>query len=105
MDRYSDIYDRQHAETAVSYAYLRHRAVSLGAHHQYIHQNQRERHSESLLATEALVADEVDRKRRNTHEIEEQRKKQQLDFAPVEDYLEQQWQNGVKSMVDVGLER
>lgn len=110
MARYADFgddlsinYTRMY--TTLSYLVLRERSSSLLASNEVQLRQSQQAHLADLLGIEAQYADEVERKRHMVDEINETRKKRQVDFQPVEEYLLQRWQDGVRSMVDLGIER
>jgi hypothetical protein len=50
-------------------------------------------------------SDNLNQKRRLVDQVNMVRKKRQLvDFKPVNDYLNERWRDGIKSVVDLGIE-
>lgn len=48
----------------------------------------------------------VEKKRKQINDVNVLRKKRQtVDFQPVNDYLNNRWKDGIKSVVDLGIER
>lgn len=97
--RYTDMY------TSLSYLILRERSSSIMAQNApHLRQAQRT-HLASLSELDRVYQDETSRKREMVEEINEDRKRRQADFEPVAAYLEQRWLDGIRSMVDLGIER
>lgn len=63
-----------------------------------------ERHLNYLDNMEAGLSQSLDKKRKQLDDTNLQRKKQQTDFKPVNDYLQEKWKQEVKSMVDINIE-
>lgn len=63
-----------------------------------------EQHLNYLDNMEAGLSHSLDKKRKQIDDTNFQRKKQQTDFKPVNDYLQEKWKQEVKSMVDINIE-
>lgn len=60
---------------------------------------------EDLNSMHQHMTENVDKKRKQVNEINSLRKKRQtVDFKPVNDYLANRWKDGIKSVVDLGIE-
>lgn len=109
MDRYSDFGAEEdgntHMYTALSYAMLRERSTSLMAQNAPHIQHAQRTHLAYLSELENVYQEEAARKRLRVDEINEERKRRQLEFEPVGSYLEQKWQDGIRLMVDLGIQR
>lgn len=97
--RFNDMY------TSLSYSTLRERSSSLMAQNAPHLRHTQRVHLASLSGLDRVYQEEVDRKRQRVDDINEERKRRQLEFEPVSGYLEQRWQDGIRSMVDLGIER
>lgn len=110
MDRYAEFGhgDEVHYSemyTALSYSMLRERNSLLTAQNaRQLRENQRA-HLASLSELDRVYQEDADRKRQRVDEANEERKRRQLDFEPVNGYLEQRWHDGIRSMVDLGIQR
>lgn len=97
--RYSEMY------TALSYSMLRERSSLLMAQNApQLRENQRA-HLASLSELDKVYQEEANLKRQRVDEINEERKRRQVEFEPVNGYLEQRWHDGIRSMVDLGIQR
>lgn len=111
MSRYSEFdndegdihYDRIY--TTLSYSILQSRNLAL---HEQNHQqisNLQNSHIEAVSAITEQSNERLHEKRQRIDDINIIRKKRQLvDFKPVNDYLNDRWKDGIKSVVDLGME-
>lgn len=109
MDRYTDFegengVDYNRVYTTLSYSIMRERSASLMSQNQQQLENMQRAHSSSLSELDNVYLAEVGRKRLRVDEINEIRKKRQLEFEPMNRYLEQRFDEGVNSMIDLGIE-
>lgn len=91
--------------TSLAYSVLRERNASLALQNEESISSIRNAHLESLLKMELLYRDQLTKKRQRVEEINMERKRRQLDFMPTNELQEQTWQEGVNSMVDMGLHK
>lgn len=110
MERYTDFgaaddvsYTQMY--TALSYSMLRERSTSLMAQNASHLQHNQRAHLASLSELDKVYEQEAARKRLRVDETNEDRKRRQLEFEPVGSYLEQRWQDGIRLMVDLGIQR
>lgn len=62
-------------------------------------------YEEEIRALESQLSGSLERKRKQVEEINILRKKRQVnDFEPVNNYLMERWKDGIKSVVDLGVE-
>lgn len=118
MERYSDFIngdmeddgdeeniDHDKMYTALLYSVLRERNAQLGV------DNAEERARAASLMNENIQALDNSqriallRKRDRVDEINSQRQAKQVQFHPVQGYLEHRWKDGIKNLVDVGIEK
>lgn len=110
MDRYTE-FDRQEEHnydrlyTTLSYSIMRERSASLMVQNQYHLENGQQAHLEALAQLDQSYYQQAERKRLRVEGLNEIRKKRQHDFEPVNTYLEHRFEEGVSSMIDVGIER
>ncbi|PVH21113.1 hypothetical protein CXQ85_000078 [Candidozyma haemuli] len=120
MSRYTDFHDEEdndadsdNAEninhermyTSLAYSMLRERNASLALQNDESVNSIRNTHLDSLSKTESSYQNELERKRQRVEEINEARKKRQIDFQPVNEYLEEKWHDGINSMIDMGIHK
>lgn len=91
--------------TALAYSTLRERNSQLFLKNDESMSSLREAHLQLLLATEQLYRNELERKRQYVDDINEARKKRQVEFQPIAEHLEEKWHDGINSMIDMGIER
>lgn len=110
MDRYTEFggdndrdYDRVY--TTLSYSAMRERSASLMAQNQHHLENSQQTHLQELELLAQSYYHQAERKRVRAEDLNEIRKKRQYDFEPVNTYLEHRFEEGVGSMIDVGIER
>ncbi|OBA23835.1 hypothetical protein METBIDRAFT_30224 [Metschnikowia bicuspidata var. bicuspidata NRRL YB-4993] len=110
MDRYTDFgpdhdfsYDQMY--TALLYSVLRDRNAQLAAEHSAERAHAQKEACESMRQVESLQRDLLVRKRERTEELNLAREAKQMQFQPVDGYLEQRWKDGIKGIVDTGIER
>lgn len=111
MSRYSEFdndegdihYDKIY--TTLSYSVLQSRNLAL---HEQNHQqisNLQNSHMEAVSEMNEQSNERLHEKRQRIDDINVIRKKRQLvDFKPVNDYLNDRWKDGIKSVVDLGME-
>lgn len=109
MDRYTHFDaeagpDCARIYTALSYAVLRERNASLQAQNGGEHVRLQQAYVDSLTLLGSTYEHELQHKRRHVDDINVARKRRQMDFEPVAAYLELRWLEGIKGLVDVGLE-
>lgn len=120
MSRYTDFHDEDDNDadsdnpdhtnqdrmyTALAYSMLRERNSRLALQNDGSMSSIREAHLELLLKTELLYRNELERKRRQVEDINDIRKKRQIDFQPINEHLEEKWHDGINSMIDMGIQR
>lgn len=105
MDRYTQFGDDpRRMYTAVSYAVLRERNAALHAQNAADVVRAQQAYVELLAQLDLAYQQQLRRKRSRADELTEERKRRQGDFEPVAGYLEELWQEGIRNMVDMGLE-
>lgn len=122
MSRYSEFHETEENEnegdsdnldninhermyTSLAYSVLRERNASLAVQNDESVDHIREAHLDSLLKLELLYSAELEKKRQRIEEINEGRKKRQIEFQPVNEYLDEKWHDGINSMIDMGIQR
>lgn len=110
LSRYTDfehdgVIDYNAMYTALSYAILRDRNSSFDAQNRSATQALEEGHLETLNNLVASLKSLISQKRERIDDFESARKKRQLDFQPVNEFLSQSWRDGITAMVDAGLDR
>lgn len=109
MSRYSEFdndgiqYDNLH--TTLSYSLLQSRNLAL--HEQNHHQlaGLQNSHVEAVGELDEQYSEQLRQKRQRIDDVNVIRKKRQVvDFKPVNDYLNDRWKDGIKSVVDLGME-
>ncbi|QEL59947.1 hypothetical protein SBP28_001968 [Candidozyma auris] len=91
--------------TSLAYSVLRERNASIALQNEESISSIRNAHLESLSKMELSYRDQLTKKRQRVEEINMERKRRQLDFMPTNELQEQTWQEGVNSMVDMGLHK
>lgn len=90
--------------TALSYAVLLERnALVLGQNEDQLTALQKQ-HLAQLAQLEDDYEIALSRKRQQAEDLNVARKKRQTDFGPVNDYLNDRWREGIRSVVDLGVE-
>lgn len=110
MDRYTDFgtdnnLDYNRLYTTLSYSAMRERSASLMAQNQHHIENGQQAHLQTLTQLDQSYYQQAQRKRMRVENLNEIRKRRQQDFEPVNTYLEHRFEEGVTSMIDVGIER
>ncbi len=108
MSRYSNLYedsnnenlDHLRAYVALAYTSNRLRSNNLLGEYGKNHWLRTVDDTSNILG---LLERNVEKKRKDVEEINSNRKKQQLDAQPRLSYLEEQWEKGVKSCLEVGI--
>lgn len=96
---YNDIY------TTLSYASLQERNLELVLRNYLDLSVNQQQHLQELTQMREDFSDNLNQKRRLVDQVNVVRKKRQLvDFKPVNDYLNERWRDGIKSVVDLGIE-
>lgn len=98
--RYSDDVDNY---TNLSYSMLEKRNLELMAQNQQNMQASWRRHLQHLGEVESNYEQNLGDKRNRSEEVLSERKRRQLDFEPVGEYLEHRWRDGLRSMVNMGM--
>lgn len=95
-------YDDAPSHMNLSYAMLEGRNLKLMAH------NMPNRGYDQLIElycdVASVYAEASGDKRRRSEEVLSERKRRQLEFEPVGEYLEGRWRDGIRSMVNMGME-
>lgn len=91
--------------TALSYSILRERNSKNALDNLKELAEPEQMHHANLMDIKAELENACARKRQHIDDVEDARKKRQLDFQSVNDYLSQEWRDGITSMVDAGLEK
>ncbi|SGZ48307.1 CIC11C00000002778 [Sungouiella intermedia] len=110
MDRYTefgtaDDVNYPQMYTALSYSMLRERSTSLMTQNAPHLQHAQRTHLASMSELDNVYQREAAGKRLRVDEINNDRKRRQLEFEPVASYLEQRWQDGIRLMTDLGIQR
>lgn len=110
MDRYTNFgegsdFDYHRLYTALSYSAMRQRSASLIAQNQHHIEINQQAHLKALAQIDQSYHQQSERKRTRVDDLNKIRKKRQQDFAPVNIYLERRFEEGVSSIIDVGIER
>lgn len=111
MSRYSEFTDSNgqiqydNLYSTLSYAILQGRNLDMVSDHQEDLLRAQQLHLQNLQGVQAQVESTLERKRERVDEVNEQRKRRQLvDFKPVNDYLQERWKDGIRSVIDLGIE-
>ncbi|CDK27357.1 unnamed protein product [Kuraishia capsulata CBS 1993] len=94
-------YDLEKLQMALSYTQMRNRSLTVmmayGKNKWLVANDELERENESLEAALSTKREQID-------EINRERKRRQLDYKPVKEYLEERWSQAVRDCVEVGVE-
>lgn len=110
MERYSDFgegddFNVNRMYTSLLYGVLRDRnaqiAVDTATERAHAQAMTNEQLKEIALAQKSTIL----RKRESIDELNSTRQAKQTQFQPVDGYLQQRWKDGVKNIVDMGIER
>lgn len=89
--------------TNLSYSLLERRNLELIAQNDENMQASWRRHVQQLHAVESDYSKHLGEKRSRSDDISAERKRRQLEFEPVGEYLEHRWRDGLRSMVNMGM--
>lgn len=96
-------YDNLYA--TLSYASLEKRNLSLLSQNEEQLRQLHEAHINDLTGIEQQYSEDLHKKRQSIEDINVLRKRRQVvDFKPVNDYLNDRWKDGIKSVVELGIE-
>ncbi|RLV84060.1 hypothetical protein JA9_003245 [Meyerozyma sp. JA9] len=98
--RYSDDVDNY---TNLSYSMLEKRNLELMAQNHQNMQASWRRHLRHLGEVESNYEQHLGDKRNRSDEVLSERKRRQLEYEPVGEYLEHRWRDGLRSMVNMGM--
>lgn len=90
--------------TALSYAVLLERSVLVLGQNEDQLRILQQQHLAQLAQLEEDYDTALQRKRQQVDEVNSARKRRQADFGPVNDYLSERWREGIRSVVDLGVE-
>lgn len=97
--RYDNLY------ATLSYSLLQNRDLSLLSQNEQQLIQLQEHHISDLETIEEEYRQDLSKKRQRIEEINVLRKRRQVvDFKPVNDYLNDRWKDGIKSVVELGIE-
>lgn len=97
--RYDNLY------ATLSYSLLQNRDLSLLSQNEQQLEQLQEHHISNLATIEEEYKQDLSNKRQRIEEINVLRKRRQVvDFKPVNDYLNDRWKDGIKSVVELGVE-
>lgn len=97
--RYDNLY------ATLSYSLLQNRDLSLLSQNEQQLVQLQEHHISDLEMIEEEYRQDLSKKRQRIEEINVLRKRRQVvDFKPVNDYLNDRWKDGIKSVVELGIE-
>ncbi|KAM9905900.1 hypothetical protein OXX79_001878 [Metschnikowia pulcherrima] len=110
MDRYTDFgpdddVDCARMYTSLSYSILRERNAQMGVENATERAQAQKAAHERLVELEKAQKSVLSRKRANVEELKSARHTKQAQFQPVNGYLEQRWKDGIKHMVDLGIDK
>ncbi|KAM9919975.1 hypothetical protein OXX59_007551 [Metschnikowia pulcherrima] len=110
MDRYTDFgpdddVDCARMYTSLSYSILRERNAQMGVENANERAQAQKAAHERLVELEKAQKSVLSRKRANVEELKSARQAKQAQFQPVNGYLEQRWKDGIKHMVDLGIDK
>ncbi|KAJ8143061.1 hypothetical protein OY671_003812 [Metschnikowia pulcherrima] len=110
MDRYTDFgpdddVDYARMYTSLSYSILRERNAQMGVENANERAQAQKAVNERLAELEKAQKSVLSRKRANVEELKSARQTKQAQFQPVNGYLEQRWKDGIKHMVDLGIDK
>lgn len=66
--------------------------------------NINQQYLEQLNQLHSQLHSSLDKKRKQVEQVNVLRKKRQTDFKPVNDYLNERWKDGLKSVIDLSVE-
>ncbi|KAI3406275.2 hypothetical protein KGF56_000755 [Candida oxycetoniae] len=90
----------------LGHATLRQRNLDLFAQNQEALKGLQKQHLEELRNYNQMLANGLNKKRIMVDEVEEMRKKRQLnDYKPVYDYLDNRWKQGINTALNVSIEK
>lgn len=96
-------YDNLYA--TLSYSSLQNRNLSLLSQNEEQIRQLQEHHLNDLSVIEEQYKEDLHKKRQSIEDINVLRKKRQVvDFKPVNDYLNDRWKDGIKTVVELGIE-
>ncbi|CCH45329.1 Pre-mRNA-splicing factor [Wickerhamomyces ciferrii] len=101
LSKYSNLDDLESLQNSIVFTDLRNKSLKLAnkfGKNQWLLGNDLHQYSNEQ------ISEELQNKRRKINDINYERKQIQLEAKPVIDYLEQRWQQGIKSNVDIGVE-
>lgn len=93
--------------TSLSYSALHERNLAIASTESVTEDLVRiqQNHLNSTRNIENGLSAEVNKKRERLDEINGERKRRQVDeFEPVNDYLQERWKDGIKNVVELGIE-
>lgn len=97
--RYDNLY------ATLSYSSLQNRNLSLLSQNEEQLEGLHEHHLNDLATIEEEYRQDLSKKRQRIEELNVYRKRRQVvDFKPVNDYLNDRWKDGLKSVVELGIE-
>ncbi|KAF8003298.1 hypothetical protein HF325_002543 [Metschnikowia pulcherrima] len=110
MDRYTDFgpddnVDYARMYTSLLYSILRERNAQMGVENANERAQAQKAAHERLAELEKAQKSVLVRKRANVEELKSARQAKQAQFQPVNGYLEQRWKDGIKHMVDLGIDK
>lgn len=89
----------------LSYSSLQNRNLSLLSQNEEQLEGLQEHHLKDLETIEDEYRQDLKKKRQRIEELNVYRKRRQVvDFKPVNDYLNDRWKDGLKSVVELGIE-
>lgn len=96
-------YDRLY--TTLSHSMIQERNLGIASSQQGNIVNQQAGHLQKIRKFHDDMASDLQSKRESVDEINHERKRRQIvDFKPVNDYLQRRWKDGLKNVVDLGIE-
>lgn len=109
MDRYlgfTDSSDEANVKYYESLYYAINESNNLSTMSQNIEEfaNVNQQYLEQLDQIQNQLSSNLDKKRKNIEQVNILRKKRQNDFKPVNDYLNERWKDGLKSVIDLSVE-
>lgn len=97
------LYDNMYS--TLSYSLLQNRNLSLLSQNEDQIRNLQLQHLNNLTVIEEEYTNDLHQKRQRIDDVNTTRKRRQVeDFKPVNDYLNDRWKEGIKSVVDLGIE-